>query len=93
MKSRHPGDGDGDGAWLDYVLRRSAFTIKPPIEACWSTSPVAVDGESSGRVVPRVPTRRTARHWARRTIGAGTAARRGGPPRCRERRSTAGVVY
>ena len=50
----------GDGAWLDYVLRRNAFTIKPSDRSVLvDVTLVAVGGESGGVPggVPRVPTR------------------------------------
>ena len=52
--------GDADGAWLDYVLRRNAFTIKPSDRSVLvDVTLVAVGGESGGVPggVPRVPTR------------------------------------
>ena len=50
---------DSDGAWLDYVLRRNAFTIKPSDRSVLvDVTLVAVGGESGDRGgVPRVPTR------------------------------------
>jgi hypothetical protein len=53
-------DADADGAWLDYVLRRNAFTIKPSDRSVLvDVTLVAVGGESGGVPggVPRVPTR------------------------------------